>query len=78
MWHLHALQQPKDQKMVPHPQNPLSTSPAEWAKAFLDAYPSTEVHPLVLSQWFICALEAGYAASEAGRDLYEHTAPPAA
>lgn len=62
--------------MVPHPSNPLSTSPADWAKAFLDAHPELDIPPFEIGLWFLHALEAGWHAGDYGQPLECYTTPP--
>lgn len=58
--------------MRTHPANPASTSPAEWAEAFIDFvanFPNEAISPMLLMAWFHNALEAGYNCSERGEQL---------
>lgn len=58
--------------MSAHPTDPNSTSPAEWAGAFLaaaKANPESIMHPMTLMAWFHNAIEAGYNCRERNGEL---------
>lgn len=60
------------------PSNPQSTSPSDWALAFVEAFPDVADRVMAVSLWFDGAIEAGYIAAEHGFPLNQPhpTAPP--